>query len=322
VALALGVEGTAHGHSRVEPATKAYKITYRAHNGKRTNAWVLLPSWYAKDNNPEIPLIISPHGRGRTGRQNARVWGQLPATGVFAVINPDGQGRKHGRLSWGYSRQIDDLARMPQILRATMPWLRIDRSRIYAFGGSMGGQESLLLAARHPKLLAGVAAFSSVTDFEAQYRAFPKLRCTRVCRTLFRREAMMGRTLQKLAREEVGGAPRTHRRSWATRSPLTYARRLAKSCLPIQLWWSRADRIVQNQFTHQSGKLFWKLRALNPSAPVSQYVGHWIHTAEMKASTNLPLALANFDLLPYHFADQPPALYKNEPRWNWRDYCG
>jgi pimeloyl-ACP methyl ester carboxylesterase len=48
---------------------------------------------------------------------------------------------------------------MPKLVRGQLPWLRILRHRIYAFGGSMGGQETLLLVARHPRLLAGAAAF-------------------------------------------------------------------------------------------------------------------------------------------------------------------
>ena len=81
---------------------------------------------------------------------NAERWGDLPALGSFAVVNPEGQGRLFARFSWGYPGQIADLARMPQIVRRAVPWLRIDTSRIYAFGASMGGQESLLLRERRP----------------------------------------------------------------------------------------------------------------------------------------------------------------------------
>ena len=42
--------------------------------------------------------------------------------------------------SWGYRGQIDDLARMPSIAHGALPWLRIDPQRVYAVGGSMGGQ--------------------------------------------------------------------------------------------------------------------------------------------------------------------------------------
>ena len=42
----------------------------------------------------------------------------------------------------------------------------------------MGGQETLLLVARYPHLLAGAAAFDPVVDFALQYRDFPRLACS------------------------------------------------------------------------------------------------------------------------------------------------
>ena len=43
---------------------------------------------------------------------------------------------------------------------------------------------------------------------------------------------------------------------------------------------------------------FWQLRRLNPKANVEAFVGFWIHSAEMRARTGLPLALSRFGLLP------------------------
>ena len=246
-ATAVAREHRAHGKLRI------WKIAYRAHNGARRNAWVLLPSWYGPRNHPAIPLIVSPHGRGLTGRANAGLWGSLPADGPFAVVNPDGQGRLLPAYSWGSYGQVEDLARMPSIVRRTLPWLRIETSRVYTFGGSMGGQEALLLVARHPTLFAGAAVFDAVTDFALQYREFLHLTCRNACRKIWAGE--LGKGLQELARKEVGGTPKTAPISFAMRSPLSYARALAFSCVPLQFWWSNADRIVRNQ-REQSGRLF------------------------------------------------------------------
>src|SRR4051794_24796469 len=164
------------------PGVRTLRIHYRSYDGFRRAATVLLPAAYDQRDGAELPLVISPHGRGLTGRANATAWGSLPALGNFVVVNPDGRGRRLDRYSWGYAGQIEDLARMPGIVRAAVPWLKIDRTRIYAFGGSMGGQETLLLVARHPTLLAGAAVFDSVADFARQYRAFPRLRCSGSCR--------------------------------------------------------------------------------------------------------------------------------------------
>jgi pimeloyl-ACP methyl ester carboxylesterase len=284
------------GDSAAGPAvgTRAWRIRYRAHNGRSRTAYVLLPAWYGPRDNPHLPLIISPHGRGLTGRQNTALWGNLPAHGSFAVVSPDGHGRRLPNHSWGFAGQIDDLARMPRIVQKALPWLRIDGQQIYAFGGSMGGQESLLLLARYPRLLAGVAAFDSVTDLALQYTHFPRLACRAgpACREL---AEPLGTSLQKRARREIGGTPKTARGAFAARSPMRYVREIAFSCVPLQLWWSVADRVIDQQ--RQSGKLFWEIRRLNPDAPAHAFAGFWIHTAEMHHRAHLQLALSTFELM-------------------------
>jgi poly(3-hydroxybutyrate) depolymerase len=285
---------------RAEPGVrqvKVWTILYRAHNGKPRKAYVSLPAWYGKREHPRIPLVISPHGRGVSARANAALWGALPARGMFAVISPEGAGRVLSRYSWGSVGQISDLAKMPEIARRTLPWLRIDARRVYAMGGSMGGQETLLLLGRYPELLAGAAAFDSVADLARQYRSFPEIPCDRFCRSTW--HGPVGKSLQSLARREMGGTPRSRPGAYAVRSPLTYARTIAASCVPLQLWWSVSDRIVANQ-GQQSGALFQRVKKLNPKAPVQAYVGFWVHSREMQAKTRLPLALAAFGLLQEH----------------------
>jgi hypothetical protein len=299
---------------------KVVKIHYRAHNGARRAAYVVLPSWYGRRYHPRIPLVISPHGRGLTGRQNARLWGNLPARGAFAVVNPDGNGRRLAEFSWGYAGQIEDLARMPRIVRA-VPWLRIDPRRVYAFGGSMGGQESLLLLARKPRLLAGVAVFDAVTDFALQYRRFPLIKCNAKCRRMTK--VGIGTKLRRQARVEVGGTPARVPRSYASRSPITYIQKIAKSCVPLQLWWSVADQIVSDA-GNQSGKLFWDIRKLNKTAPVQGFVGYWIHSRAMRSTSRLPYALAEFGLLkaPFFPPGKPaPDLHRVVPAAR-TTYCG
>ena len=67
--------------------------------------------------------------------------------------------------------------------------------------------------------------------------------------------------------------------------------------MPLQLWWSTKDAIVLDQ-ARQSKRLFDAIRRLDHDAPVSAYSGFWRHSAEMRAHARLPLALANFGLLP------------------------
>jgi pimeloyl-ACP methyl ester carboxylesterase len=270
-------------------------IHYRAHDGARRKAYLVLPAWYRPANDPPIPLIVSPHGRGVSARANTRLWGALPARGSFAVISPEGEGRRLSRYSWGSVGQVDDLARMPVIVHRALPWVHVDQHRIYAFGGSMGGQETLLLLARHPGLLAGAAAFDSVTNMALRYRNFLRVPCNAGCRRTW--NGSIGRSLQSLARQEVGGTPATRPLAYSERSPATYARTIAASCVPLQLWWSVKDRIVADQ-QRQSAALFRRIAELNPAAPVTAFVGAWNHSAEMQAGTRLPAALVALGLLP------------------------
>jgi dienelactone hydrolase len=257
-------------------------IAYRAHDGIRRSAVVVLPRWYGPRDDPPLSLVISPHGSGVEPQENARRWGNLPALGRFAVVNPDGQGRRLELYSWGSPGEIADLARMPAIVQHALPWLHIKRHRVYAVGASMGGQETLLLLATHPHLLAGAVSFDAPTNMATRYALFPE-----------RRD---GRTLQRLARLEFGGIPRVAGEAWADRSPIYYSRELAFSDVPLELWWSTRDRVVVDQAS-QSGLLFRAIQRLNPRAAVVQVVGTWRHAAEMRPLGRLPFALARIGLL-------------------------
>jgi pimeloyl-ACP methyl ester carboxylesterase len=257
-------------------------VPYTAWDGKRREALVVLPAWYGPRLDPPIPLVISPHGRGGTARGNAGYWGALPAFGPFAVVNPQGQGRRLISYSWGWRGQISDLARMPRILEHGLPWLRIERHRVYAVGSSMGGQETLLLDALHPHLLAGAVALDSATNMAARYRAFAALRG--------------GWGLRQEMQEEIGGTPATDPRGYAARSPIAYARRLATVGAPLFIWWSTHDRVIRNQYA-ESGGLYRRIEQIDPDASVYQIVGTWSHSAEMRPMTQLPAALVAVGLI-------------------------
>lgn len=271
-----------------QPLTRAVRIMYRAHDGTMRPAWLLLPVDY---HGQRIPLVISPHGRGVGAAENADLWGDLPGEGDFAVVNPSGEGRRTRFFSWGDPGQIDDLARMPRIVE--QHGVRVDRRRIYAIGGSMGGMETLLLVARFPHLLAGAAAFDPATDMGRRYRDFAAL--------------PDGRVLQAMARREVGGTPWTDPRAYASRSPDHFVRRLAFSGVPLQLFWSRADRIISDQ-VRETGALAAKILDLNPRAKVWDFEGDWMHTAEMRPFRRLPRALFRFRLLPWKDVPRLPPV--------------
>ena len=130
-----------------------------------------------------------------------------------------------------------------------------------------------------------MAADRPPANMAARYDAFHRLRS--------------GRRLQRLARFEIGGTPTSLPGAYVVRSPLDWARRIAFSGVPLQIWWSTRDRIVVDQ-AQESGRLYREIKRLDPGAPVHEYVGTWAHTAEMRATTMLPVALRLFHLLPLH----------------------
>jgi poly(3-hydroxybutyrate) depolymerase len=220
--------------------------------------------------------VISPHGRGVRAQTNANLWSALPARGGFAVICPGGMGRRLPLHSWGWRGQIADLARMPSIATATLPWLRIDRKRVYSVGGSMGGHETLLLVGQYPQLLAGAVAFDSVTNFYRRYFDFALTPDTR--------------GLQLLARTEVGGTPQANPQGYVLRSPTHWLPQIARSGVPLNIWWSTADEIVVDQ-RHQSQHFYEELMELRPRGRVEKRTGAWSHTGESYGTLQLPGAV-------------------------------
>jgi pimeloyl-ACP methyl ester carboxylesterase len=274
--------------TQVRPATRAIRIRYRAHDGRLRPAWLLIPARYGGH---PIPLVISPHGRGVGARLTARLWGDLPGEGHFAVICPAGEGRRLHFYSWGAPGQIADLTRMPEVAEAG--GVRVDPSRIYAVGGSMGGQETLLLLAEHPHLLAGAVAFDPATDMRRRYYDFAGLK--------------YGRQLQQLAREEIGGTPAQEPLAYELRSPDHYVEQITSSGVPLQLYWSARDRVIVDQRLETRMLAIGVLRD-DPDARLWDFSGDWEHTAEMQAYRRLPRALARFGLLPWGDAPALPGV--------------
>ena len=281
LAVAAVMTATAVTASAAHAGVRTLTFSYRSSAGTDVKAYLVLPSWYGPARHPAVPFVISPHGRGVSGRYNLRFWGAIASRGPFVVVSPDGHGRRLPFYSWGWGGQIDDLARMPQLPRRAFPWLRIAPSRIYAIGDSMGAQEVLLLAAQRDIRLAGVAAFDPVSDMAARYHAW----------SLTPGE----RQLPALARVEFGGTPAGAPALYAARSPIDEVGAIARSRVPIQLWWSRRDAVITDE-TIQSERFYERLAALG--APVRRVVGDWKHGHAMHPQTQLPAALACFGLIP------------------------
>jgi hypothetical protein len=276
-----------HGHIRI------WTIHYRAHTGVARRATIVLPAWYSRHNHPRIPLVISPHGRGISGRRNALLFAGLPAVGGFAVISPDGQGRMLENYSWGSpgrSRTSRGCRRSRGArcrgCGSTAPDLRLRRQH-----GRAGDAAAPRAAS---ELLAGAAAFDAVTDFARQYRSFPRLACSRAC------QKRLGRAPSAAACRRSHGSrsadrPQARRGAFAARSPLAYVRRIATRACRCSSGGATStgssSASAARPATSSCG-----LRQTNRARPVMAFRGMWRHSAEMRDHSRLPLALATFHL--------------------------
>jgi hypothetical protein len=65
--------------------------------------------------------------------------------------------------------------------------------------------------------------------------------------------------------------------------------------------------------------LFDRITMFNRRAPLQAFVGGWRHSAEMRATCYLPVALARFGLLPKRFATCPPGVRLITPSGRLRE---
>jgi beta-phosphoglucomutase len=118
--------------SRHDNFVRRVWVPYRAWNGKRREAVLVLPVWYGPRLDPPIPLVISPHGRGGTARGNARFWGDLAALGPH--LAGSGKTLTRGRLS------APDAAATP----ARVSWPMAVRAITFDFNGTLSQDEPIL----------------------------------------------------------------------------------------------------------------------------------------------------------------------------------
>jgi dienelactone hydrolase len=266
------------------------------------------PAWYSPERNPPLPVVVSPHARGGDPAKNARRWGDLPGRKGIIVLAPTLKGRVLGETrAWGYPPAIAKLVATPTAAKRALPWLRWDSARVYLAGFSMGGQESLLALARAPDRFAAVAVADSVTDFYRRWYEFPLSPLTRA--------------EQAKATREVGGTPARVGWLYRRRSPAAFARTIAFSGVPLQIWWNPHEDVVVHQGTTQSAGFVRLLRRLNPAAPVDAVVHDRPHGEVFRSSTSLP-AIVDF-LLAHERLPAPSAgfSYRSWQRsarvWGW-----
>jgi hypothetical protein len=153
----------------------------------------------------------------------------------------------------------------------------------------MGAQQSLLLLARRPDLFAAAAVADSLVDFLRRWYEFP--------------HSPLATAEQPKATREVGGTPARVPWLYRRRSPITFARTIAFSGVPVQLWWNPREQLIINQQTTQSGRMWRLVRRLNPAAPVDAVVHRAPHGEVFRSTHSLSKMV---DFLLSHERAGPP----------------
>jgi pimeloyl-ACP methyl ester carboxylesterase len=223
----------------------------------------------ASSDDEPLPLVLSPHAAGWTAEENYhggmaglkigyhRGWYGLSEKYRVLIVIPHGHHRREPLLSLASPEQTADLIYLIDLLEDN--GYRVDRRRVYACGISMGGQEALVAAGRHPGHLAAVVAFNPVVDLAAWQEDMARSTVDEI------RQKGSARFIAS----EVGGLPAEIPEAYAERSPVSYVDGLAQ--VPTMLYWTDKDLIVPRQVTHHSYRLYQMIKERSVTNPVAEY---------------------------------------------------
>jgi pimeloyl-ACP methyl ester carboxylesterase len=222
-----------------------------------------------------LPLVLAPHAitwtaaedyhGGIEGLSRGYHVGYLGLAERHRLIiaMPHGHHHREALCSLAGQGQIDDMAFLIDALAGHR--YRVDKSRVYACGLSMGAQEALVLAGRHPDRIAAVVAFNPIVDLAAWHE------------DLVMSDVPEIREYDTAARiaNELGGTPAEVPDRYAARSPAEYARALAH--VPTLIFWSEHDLIVPRQITHHTIPLVRRVKEFDPNSAFTEYNHSRIH---------------------------------------------
>jgi predicted peptidase len=224
----------------------------------------------AETSDAPLPLVLAPHPITWTAEQEYqggwdgmqkwgyhRGWHGLADQYKVIIALPHGHHRHEENCSLGGPEQIEDMVHLIDVLREQ--GYHVDSQRIYTCGKSMGGQEALVLAGKHPERVAAVVAFNPIVDLAAWQEdlAISDVSEIREFET------------DKLVANEVGGLPADVPELYAERSAAHYVDGLA--LVPTLIFWSDEDLIVPRQITHHSYRLYQMVKKQSLVSPVAEY---------------------------------------------------
>lgn len=272
---------------RVGPAT-VVRTWYRTWRGIRRELVVAYPAGGTRP----LPLLVTarPAGMSLFCAEEANV--ALAARAGFAVACPSGQGVWTRSFSYAAPGQIDDLARMPEIVAERVPGLRVDADRRHLAGSSMGGTEALAVALRHPGAYTAVAALDPIVDLGRRFPALPRMR-------------------RLMLQAECDGPPVLRPACFRRRSPLAHVDR-GPGTTRVVLWYSRRDPVAGH--ADQGPRFADALAGRRPPA-FDVRVGGWGHSALWERPAYRPTWLRDLGLLDSPVAGDEPAA----ERWQARE---
>jgi poly(3-hydroxybutyrate) depolymerase len=256
-----------------EDPCEAHTLTFTSKiDGETQCADVYSPAVMGEE---PLPLVIAPHPITWTAEEDYhggleglmrgyhRGWYGLADKYDVIIVMPHGHHSRVELCSLASPEQISDLAQLPSELEEN--GFHIDHQRLYACGLSMGAQEALVLAGKHPEFLAATFVFNPIVDL-AQWQQ--DLAETAV------EEIREYGTAEKIA-EEVGGVPEDVPELYAERSPIVHIDGLSQ--VPTMVYWSHQDLIVPNQKTRHALLLCQRVKSKDALAPFAEYNHTIIH---------------------------------------------
>lgn len=223
----------------------------------------------SRDPGQALPLLLAPHAITWTAaedyhgglqglmRQYHRGYYGLPEKHGVIIASPHGHHHREALCSLAGPEQIADMAYLIDAL-ADHGYM-IDKQRVYACGLSMGAQEALVLAGRHPDRITAVVAFNPIVDLAAWHEELATSESPEI------REYDTARRIAN----EVGGTPSQVPEAYAARSAFGYLRALAR--VPCLVFWSELDFVVPRQITHHTIPLYRRLKDIDVNSPIAEY---------------------------------------------------
>lgn len=222
-----------------------------------------------------LPLLLGPHpitwtaaedyhgGLQGLMRKYHRGYYGLAEKYKVIIAMPHGHHHKEDLCSLAGPEQIEDMNHLIDGLGDY--GYMVDQRRVYACGLSMGGQEALVVAGKHPDRITAIFAFNPIVNLAAWYEELATSNIPEI------REYD---TATRIA-NEVGGSP--------SEAPEAYDQRSATFCIeglskvPTMIFWSDQDLIVPRQVTHHTYPLYQRVKEIDLNSPFAEYNHTNIH---------------------------------------------